>query len=282
MPTARLRGTRKATSLGLESIRIDGGTQSRATLNQSTIEDYADDMRAGVEFPSIIVFYDGKTYWLADGFHRWYAARKADLEKIACEVKQGTQRDAILFSVGANSDHGQRRTNADKRRAVELLLNDREWSKRSDRWIAEKCGVGHPFVGDVRHQVESDSTSTVSGRDGKQYPRQKATVEAQAAIVHEIPSDLDEVEWEPPTNGEPEESDEAPVTPIPTTQRRRQVDPQLSDLGKVADSIEAQIGLLIQECGEFTPAQHKAFNFSEGVKKLRFAEKILSEAKSLL
>ena len=31
--------------------------------------------------------------------------------------------------------------NADKRRAVNLLLADGEWRKRSDRWIAEQCRV---------------------------------------------------------------------------------------------------------------------------------------------
>lgn len=38
------------------------------------------------------------------------------IEWMATEVLRGTKRDAILYSVGANSTHGLRRTNADKRR----------------------------------------------------------------------------------------------------------------------------------------------------------------------
>jgi hypothetical protein len=62
-------------------------------------------------------------------------------------------RDAILFSVGANATHGHRRTNEDKRRAVLKLLNDREWSKWSDREIARQCSVGNKFVGDLRRSL---------------------------------------------------------------------------------------------------------------------------------
>jgi len=55
-------------------IRIDGGTQPRAALLIDVMEDYAEQMRNGVEFPPITVFFDGKEYWLADGFHRLGAA----------------------------------------------------------------------------------------------------------------------------------------------------------------------------------------------------------------
>ena len=41
-----------------------------------------------------------------------------------------------------NADHGKRRSNADKRRAVEMMLKDSEWGKWSDREIAAKCAVG--------------------------------------------------------------------------------------------------------------------------------------------
>ena len=52
--------------------------------------------------------------------------------------------------VGANSSHGVRRTNADKRAAVLLLLNDVEWAAWSDNEIAKRVGVSQPFVGELR------------------------------------------------------------------------------------------------------------------------------------
>jgi ParB-like chromosome segregation protein Spo0J len=81
-------------------------------------------MRDGAQFPPLVVLHDGEAYWLAEGFHRFNAAREAELETIACEVRSGSLRDAILHSAGANATHGLRRTNADKRRAVSILLED--------------------------------------------------------------------------------------------------------------------------------------------------------------
>jgi hypothetical protein len=48
----------------------------------------------------------------------------------------------------------------------DALLADKEWTKRSDRWIAEKCGVSQPFVGSLRVQVKAVITSR-EGKDGK-------------------------------------------------------------------------------------------------------------------
>jgi N6-adenosine-specific RNA methylase IME4 len=140
-------------NVALNKIRIDGGTQPRAEISQLVVDDYAEAMRAGIEFPPVTLFFDGVDHWLADGFHRFHAARSAGRKEIAAKVEKGTQRDAILFSVGANADHGLRRTNADKRRAVGILLADTEWAKRSDRWIAEKCGVSNRFIGMVRAEA---------------------------------------------------------------------------------------------------------------------------------
>jgi len=90
------------------------------------------------------------TYWLGDGYHRVLAARKAGLTEFRAEIHQGTQRDAILYGISANSAHGLRRTNADKRKAVGLLLADKEWSQWSDREIGNRCGVSNRFVGRMR------------------------------------------------------------------------------------------------------------------------------------
>ena len=85
----------------------------------------------GLRFPPVVLFAegegegDGPTYWLADGFHRVLAARRAGLTEFPAEVQPGTARDALLFGISANSAHGLPRTSADKRKAVALLLADR-------------------------------------------------------------------------------------------------------------------------------------------------------------
>ncbi len=147
--------------LAQSDIQTDGGTQSRTNLNPETVEEYAAAMEAGSEFPAIVVYHDGDKYWLADGFHRLAAWKRVHPEyvPIHADVRQGTRRDAILHSVGANSAHGLRRTNADKRRAVLCLLEDNEWGAWSDREIARRCNVGADLVGALRksHTAVSDS-----------------------------------------------------------------------------------------------------------------------------
>ena len=149
-------------NLRLARIRTDGGTQPRLAINEQVVAEYADLYRAGAHLPPVTVFSDGATYWLADGFHRYWANQRAGRDVVAAEVHPGTQRDAVLYSVGANATHGLRRTNADKRKAVLTLLEDEEWSQWSDREIARRCGVGHEMVGKQR-LVLVESTSMESG-----------------------------------------------------------------------------------------------------------------------
>lgn len=138
------------TDVQTDRIRTDGGTQPRCQINMFVVDEYAEAIEAGAEMPPPVVFFDGEDYWLADGFHRFRAYAKLGRESIPCDVNQGDRRDAVLHSVGANADHGLRRTNDDKRRAVETLLRDREWSKWSDNEIARRCNVSQPFVSKLR------------------------------------------------------------------------------------------------------------------------------------
>lgn len=137
----------------LSKINISGGTQARAELNQSVVSEYAEIYRSGAQMPAVTVFFDGSEYWLADGFHRYFGAKEAEQKEINEEIVAGTKRDAVLFSLSANAKHGLRRTNADKRRAVETLLNDAEWSKWSSNEIAKRCSVSHTFVDGARSSL---------------------------------------------------------------------------------------------------------------------------------
>jgi hypothetical protein len=137
--------------LRIDQIRRDGGTQPRAQLSEDVIADYAEEMKRGAKFPPVVIFHDGTNYWLADGFHRVGAAKLNGDEEISADIRQGTLRDAILFSVGVNATHGLRRTNEDKRRAVMALLDDEEWRVWVNTKIAEKCHVSESFVRNLRN-----------------------------------------------------------------------------------------------------------------------------------
>ena len=55
-------------NLSLSEIRIDGGTQPRAEIDEQYIrENLVPAIDGGATMPPLTVFHDGKYYWLADG-----------------------------------------------------------------------------------------------------------------------------------------------------------------------------------------------------------------------
>jgi len=190
----------------LRLIRIDGGTQSRVGLDEQTAEDYAALYRARKgesacdALPEVECVFDGSAYWLYDGFHRYHGAAKAGLKALRVRFLAGTVQDARWLAAAANTKHGLRRTNADKRRAVEMAFASLQSQGLSDRAIADHCGVSNNFVSEIRRQVSSDDTSKRKGLDGKSYP---------AGRKPKPPADPDDVPFDPPP--ETEEDDEPEV-----------------------------------------------------------------------
>jgi hypothetical protein len=157
-----------ARAIPLADIVDDTAAQMRVTgINPGIVDEYARAMLQGATFPAIITFYDGDAYHVSDGFHRVAAARQAKLGEILAEVRDGSARDAILAEAGANATHGIRRTNADKRHAIERLLADPEWGRWSDREIARACHADHKTVARVRREItgEIPGERTVTYRD---------------------------------------------------------------------------------------------------------------------
>ena len=159
--------------VSLSSIRSASDSQMRVSgTDPGVVAEYAESMETGAVFPAIILYFNGTDYWPADGFHRIEAARRIDKDTILAEVREGGQRDAILFAAGANASHGLRRSQADKRRSVETLLRDPEWSRWSDREIGKACTLDHKTVGKVRREltgeIPTDRKVTYRDRHGNE------------------------------------------------------------------------------------------------------------------
>jgi hypothetical protein len=159
-------------SLDPHGIEIDHEIQSRVDINQDVVREYAETMAAGnaldANWPPVTVFWDKVTYWLADGFHRVLAARQAKWLEIHADVKSGSRDDARWYAAGANTKHGLRRTNADKRRAVELAMTLRPDLPQTA--IAEHCRVSRPLVAEMAGNVSSYITSPKTAADGRTRP----------------------------------------------------------------------------------------------------------------
>lgn len=168
----------KIEKLPVSALTRDLNLQPRERIDDATVASYAEDIAAGAKMPPVVVFDDGsKRYWLADGFHRCEAALKAIGEgaEVEVDLRKGDGDAAFLFSLGANAEHGLRRTNKDIKRAVERCLA--RFSGYTDRQVAKVCKVSHhtvkahrppPAVGQLAQLNE-----TRTGADGKQYKAKK-------------------------------------------------------------------------------------------------------------
>ncbi len=183
--------------IDMSVVRIDGDTQPRTAINPGIVQEYAETLEAGVEFPAVTVVHDGATYWLVDGFHRFFAHRRLNRAQIKADLIAGELADARWLSVAANKAHGLRRTNEDKAKAVVRALKLKP--DLSNPALAEHVGVSVEMVRRYREvldrQVATVATSPTGsgapaahrtgrvGRDGKRYPARSAKRRAAKPAV---------------------------------------------------------------------------------------------------
>jgi hypothetical protein len=181
--------------IAISTIRRDGGTQARVATDKDYVEELRTVLKSGGELPEVVVFFENEDRWLADGFHTVAAYEAEEKTYINAKMRKGTLQDAILYAAGANDSHGLRRTPADKRKAVSMVLAIPEYAERSDRWVAEQCRISDHLVASVRKESTANSRSSEekptstngspaqrTGKDGKKRPatQPRATKERDA------------------------------------------------------------------------------------------------------
>ncbi|HUM80544.1 MAG TPA: ParB/RepB/Spo0J family partition protein [Methanothrix sp.] len=135
----------------ISDITADDDLQPRALIKSAVVDEYADAMKRGESFPPVILFNDGTTNWLADGYHRYKAAKKAGINAISAEFRTGSKEDALRFALSANATHGLRRSQVDKRRAVLIAL--RQFGNLSNRELGRMVKVDDKTVGKYRERL---------------------------------------------------------------------------------------------------------------------------------
>jgi ParB-like chromosome segregation protein Spo0J len=187
-------------TLPLKQIRLDGGTQVRASIKEEAVMRYAEDMEGGSVFPPMRVFFDGTDYWLADGFHRYHAALRIGVAEFPCEVDTGTTRDALYYGSTANNLHGQPMDNADKRKITMIFIEDFEWGQWSNSEIARQLHVSAPFVSKMRgesapavrkYMTPKGNVAEKRTPERKEKPATKPAKPAQDAPLIEPPKPAD-------------------------------------------------------------------------------------------
>lgn len=192
-----------AVEIAIDQIILDGGTQPRAFIDPTVVNDYSEAMVAGAKFPPVVVFYDGEKYWLADGFHRLKAAYHEHMDMIHCEVRQGTLDDARWYSFSANKTNGLRRTNEDKQRAVQAALLHPKGAGLSNSTIAAHVGVDESTVRVWREKLTA--SSGIPKIDTRSVTRKGTTYQQNTANIgrRDAPPPAPAAEPEPAAEREP-------------------------------------------------------------------------------
>jgi len=167
-----LLNTEKVSSLHIDKIRTDGGTQARASLQPAVVRRYAGLIADDLVFPPLRVWFDGSHYWLSDGFHRLAAAALAGFKYVTVEVFSGSQQDAIWDSFNANSRHGLAFKHSDLALVIERALKHQRAASLSNVEIARYIGTTEATIRRSRHRLSSTSdedAARVVTRNGKAY-----------------------------------------------------------------------------------------------------------------
>jgi hypothetical protein len=165
---------RKAMKVQLQKIRLDGGTQPRKEIDEPMVQHYTEILLEGKDkFPPIDLWFDGKSYWPSDGFHRFHAHKRAGFTEIEANINQGTKRDAFLACLKANGKHGKPRSPDERRYVVQLALEDIELGEKTDTEIAIICDVSSMTVGRVRKALGLEKATRVD-KNGRKMDVSKA------------------------------------------------------------------------------------------------------------
>ena len=218
----------RVTTLALDTIAVDAGTQVRSAINDDVVADYAERLAEGVTFPPVVVFHDGSQSYLADGFHRALASRRVGRHEIDAEVHSGTKADAVWYALGANRANGLRLTLADKQHAIRLALAS--WPDHSNTRLAAHIGVAHQRVAEMRAQVSETGNlpDRVTGKDGKSYPSTRRSTSPHTK--------------ETPVDGAPPPASAHSLRPAAVAARRERIRTMAAD-GHSIPQIAAAVGL---------------------------------------
>jgi len=203
------------TVLELTLITVDEDLQPRVTTDHNISHEYGLAMARGDVFPPVDVFFDGEAYWLADGFHRYYATEALGLAEIDCTIHQGSYDDALWFTCSANSKNGLHRKREDVQLAIERAFLHPKGAGQTDSKIAAHVGCTHPTVASVRARLEATckiyKSDHRTGQDGRTINVKNIGASQKAAPDPEPNPALDAEQEEP----EPPDPNQTDIEDIP-------------------------------------------------------------------
>lgn len=167
----------------LADIDLKNSPPVRAQLREDVVQEYAEYYKARVPMPLPHLFQSKheKWYLVADGLHRIHAQAKLGRKAVESEIHEGTFEDALKFALLANTRHGLRRSNEDKRQCIWSAIT--MFPAASNSQIAAMAAVDDHTVAAVRKEMETagkvEPAPVRTAADGK---KRKASLSRKSEV----------------------------------------------------------------------------------------------------
>jgi AraC-like DNA-binding protein len=147
----------EARPLPLSAIQRNPRANKCIYYDPAKVAAFAEQVRSGVIFPPIRVWWDGITYRLSDGLHRLAAAEQAGITEINSEVYLGTERKAQWDCYAHLAAHALRGSLEERGSLASLVFQHPDASTLTDDRIARHLGVTESLVRQWRRSFASQS-----------------------------------------------------------------------------------------------------------------------------
>ncbi|MBI5959076.1 MAG: hypothetical protein HY866_10100 [Chloroflexi bacterium] len=163
-------------AFALHEIEVDQRIQVRLSgIDEETVEKYVQILLNGGHFDKPIIVYrdeeTGKRY-LADGFHRYEATRRAlecreanqEIAPLIGEDRPGGYEGAFEYAEEANLKHGRPLAKKDKHGIfLRRIQRGHHWEQLSNRLIAAELGVDEGTIRKWREPFTAENSAVSEG-----------------------------------------------------------------------------------------------------------------------
>lgn len=190
---------------------LDDSFQIRFSSNDEKVDEYAEimlDAGGWGPFPPLDVVLIGGKYKIADGIHRFNAAKAVGLEMVPCNVTVGTSLDLLTGAYAKNRLQGLGWPQRDRKHGLRIALemySAGELGNATQKTLHDITGESERTIGRRIKEMEEEGWTfpeTSIGADGRERPtKYKKSTPANAEV--EKPPQTSPARPTVPTDGAP-------------------------------------------------------------------------------
>jgi ParB/Sulfiredoxin domain len=165
-----------------EQVRIDSLVAGDSPRIDGEVSQHI-ELLAAIDGPLPPILVHRSTRRVIDGMHRLQAAQLRGQQTIEVRFFDGTEEEAFVSAVKANTEHGLPLTRVDREAAAARIVTSHP--RCSDRWLAAITGLAASTVAVIRRRAIPDDHRDIAriGRDGRVRPINSAEARRVASDV---------------------------------------------------------------------------------------------------